>query len=239
MKTPSAQRPVLAGFLAGALLASQSSQAATQYSVGTFTWDSGTTVAWGAASGGPYGAVWTSGNDAVFEGTAGTVSIDSAGVVAHNPSFNTTNHILSGAGTLTLNASSPTLTTGSGITASIGNNTATSLAGSSGLTKAGTGTLTLNGAAVNSFTGGLIVNAGTLLLDFSNLATPTNLITNSNTLKLGGGTLALKGRAGGVTTSQTLGNLTMTAGTASKILLDPNAGTATTLALGSLATISR
>ena len=50
------------------------------------------------------------------------------------------------------------------------------VSGNGGLTKTGLSVLTLNGATVNTFTSELTVDGGTLLADFSNLATPTNLI---------------------------------------------------------------
>jgi len=111
----------------------------------------------------------------------------------------------------------------------IGNGTGSNVVA---LTKSGsTGTMTLSGFAVNTFTGGVAVNGGTLLLDFANLATPTNLVNSANTLTLGGGTLSVKGKSSG-TTAQTLANPTLTASTASSIVLNPNGGTSTTLTLG-------
>ena len=79
-----------------------------------------------------------------------------------------------------------------------------------GLTTATVGsTVTLNGSAVNTFTGGLNLNGGTLLADYVNFAgsTPfTNLIDPGNTLGMGGGALIIKGRAtaGGVQNSVNL-----------------------------------
>lgn len=98
-----------------------------------------------------------------------------------------------------------------------------------------TGTLTLNGSAVNTYTGPTIVNGGTLLLDFANLSTPVNLINSASTLQLGGlagGTLVVKGQAGAATTSQTLGNLTVSKSSGANIVLNPNGGAGTTLTLG-------
>jgi len=100
------------------------------------------------------------------------------------------------------------------------------------LTKAGGGTLILNGAAVNTFTGGLKVNAGTLTLNFANLATPTNLINSGNALTLGGGNLSILGRATG-TTSQTVNGMTVASG-ASTVTLARNGGTSATLDLGAV-----
>ncbi|HXI69178.1 MAG TPA: cadherin-like beta sandwich domain-containing protein [Verrucomicrobiae bacterium] len=97
-----------------------------------------------------------------------------------------------------------------------------------------TGTLTLNGSAVSTYTGPTLVNGGTLLLDFANLATPTDLINNASALTLGGlggGTLSVKGKSSG-STAQTLGNLTIGKSSGAAIILNPNGGTGTTLTLG-------
>jgi autotransporter-associated beta strand protein len=109
--------------------------------------------------------------------------------------------------------------------------------GGYGLTKLGAGTLTLDGSAASTFKGGLSIYAGTLLLDFANLGTPTNLIDSGNTLTLGSGTLSIIGKTGAlVSTSQTFAGLTITGGGA--ILLKPNGGADTTIPLGSIATVN-
>ncbi len=99
-----------------------------------------------------------------------------------------------------------------------------------GLTMNGTGNLQITD--VSDYTGATTVNAGTLLLDFSNMATPTNILTSS-ALTLGGGTLSIKGKASGAT-AQTFSNSALTAGTESSIVLSPNGGTSTTLTLSSV-----
>jgi autotransporter-associated beta strand protein len=86
-------------------------------------------------------------------------------VTAHNLTFNTTGYILGGS-TLTLNGSTPTISTATGVTATIGSQ----ILGSAGLTKAGDGTLTLT--AVNFYTGTTTINAGTLsTTNFATLGT--------------------------------------------------------------------
>jgi len=200
---------------------------------GAGTWDSATTANWWNSSA---DVVWPSSgtdNDAVFGGTAGTVTIASGGVTANDLSFNTTGYILSGTGTLTLNGTTPTITTASGVTTTFGNNTAMALAGSAGLTKAGTGTLVLNGSAANNFTGGVVIKGGNLTLNYGNLATPTNLVNSSNALTIGSGTLTITGKAGG-TTLQTFSGTTTNAG-ASTISIARNGSTGSaTLNLGAL-----
>src|SRR5262249_20072131 len=102
--------------------------------------------------------------------------------------------------------------------------------GSGGLTKTGTGTLTLNGSAANTFTGPVSQKGGTLVVDFANMATPTDLIPNTNLLAFGGGTVLIKGNSSGIT-SQTAGSATVNAG-AAQALVNPNNGTSTTFNLG-------
>ena len=45
------------------------------FAAGNVTWDNNTTSAWSAKSGGPYGGKWAPGQDAVFEGGGGTVTV--------------------------------------------------------------------------------------------------------------------------------------------------------------------
>jgi len=120
--------------------------------------------------------------------TLSTLKFGDAVVADHN-------WFLSGANTLTF---------GTTPVVSVVNQTATisSLLAGTAFTKLGVGTLKLNGAAVNTFTGTMVVKGGTLTEDFSNLATPTDLINNGVILSLGGGTMSINGAASGAT-SQT------------------------------------
>ena len=95
------------------------------------------------------------------------------------------------------------------------------------VTKQGTGTWVLQGA--NTFTGGVTLSAGRLVLDYTNNAT---ILDPANNLTLGGGTLALLAK-GGTASAQTLGNLTINASTRNGIELLPNGGgSSMTLTLG-------
>lgn len=145
------------------------------------------------------------------------------------------------AGTLTLNSGTAM---GGAYNLSVGgpgNTTISSAIGSGAgktLTKDGAGTLTLNSSAVNTFTGGVILNNGTLLADFAGVGATANLINSGNELKMGGGTLIIKAKDSSTTASQTLGNVTTTplvgsTGGGGQILLNPNGGTAA-LTLGTL-----
>jgi fibronectin-binding autotransporter adhesin len=200
---------------------------------GAGTWDT-TILNWDAGAS-PHVAWVNANNDtAEFAGTAGTVTLGT-GITVGGLIFKTNNYILSGASTLTLDGTTPTITTGYGVTATIGNNTATVIDGTVGLTKRGVGTLTLNGSAVNTFTGGLNVNGGTLALNFANMADadPTDLVNSGNALTIGGsGILSITGKSTG-TTSQTLGDVTVNSG-GGRILGNKNGGTALNINLGTL-----
>jgi fibronectin-binding autotransporter adhesin len=99
-----------------------------------------------------------------------------------------------------------------------------------GLSKFGTGTLTVNGSAVNTYTGNTSVGNGTLLLDFANLGTPSNLIKNTSPLVLGGGTLSVLGKTGAFSTSQQFASNTIAAGS-SALAVNANSGTASVVKL--------
>jgi len=101
------------------------------------------------------------------------------------------------------------------------------------LVKAGFGTLTFNGASASTYSGQTQVGGGTLMVDFANMATPTNLLLSTSTIQTGGGELYIKGKSSG-TTSQTLGNLSQANTSFSRVKVDSNGGSGTTLALGTI-----
>lgn len=207
-----------------------SAEADTAYwsSAGNTVWDT-TTLDWGV-DGGPYDTTaWVNGNDAVFQGTAGSVSIASGGVSANSLLFTTDGYTIGGTGTLTLSGTN--VTTGAGtdtISAVIG--------GTTGLTKLGSGTLSISSAS-NTLTGAVNVNAGTLQLNATGLAaggsgvfsagthgfvvgSGATLALNqswslgtgvNNTVTLNGGTLSNTTGAN----NQFVNSVTMTAGTVS------------------------
>ena len=172
--------------------------------------------------------------------TGGTLDSDGKTISNNNPQDWNGDFTYSGAsgnlnlgdGAVTMNASRKVTVGASGSILTVGGVIS---GGGYGLTKLGAGTLTLDGSASSTFTGGLRIHAGTLLLDFTNLGTPANLINGGNTLTLGSGTLSIKGNSAG-STSQTFSNLTVNGGGA--ILLKPNGGADTTIPLGSIATVN-
>jgi autotransporter-associated beta strand protein len=105
------------------------------------------------------------------------------------------------------------------------------LAGGIGsLTKAGSGTLVLCGS--NTYSGLTSVNGGSLKLDFSQAGAPTSGIVNNlaiaSSLALGGGTLALQGKASTINSQQFASlsvnpgasAIVLTAGTSGQLLLN-------------------
>ena len=134
---------------------------------GTGTWDT-TTASW---FNGSTFVTWSAVafDNAIFNGTAGTVTLG-VPIRAHNLTFNTTGYTVAG-GTLTLGGTTPTITTGAGMTAGI----SSVLAGTAGLATAGTGTLVLSGA--NTYTGATTINAGTLQYGSNNVIPDASAVT--------------------------------------------------------------
>ena len=93
-------------------------------------------------------------DDAVFGGTAGTVTLGTA-ITAHDLIFDVTGYTVTG-NTLTLGGVTPTISVVTGGSATINS----TLAGTAGLTETGGGTLILT--KNNSYTGGTTISAGTL-----------------------------------------------------------------------------
>lgn len=236
MKPNSALRNFLA--LAGSSIIAVSSASAA-----TGTWDTNAAGNWTTITNWLGDADYASGADstAIFGDfiTADRVITLNAPITIGNITASDTsnNYTISGANTLTLDRSSgvPIIDVTTSRTLTIGSNTATVIAGNDGLQKSGgAGTLTLSGTAVNTFTGGLNVNSGTLALTFVNLATPTNLIDSANALSFGGGLMTIMGKSTG-TTAQTFAGTTVNA-CGGSLLINPNNGTSTTVTLGALTT---
>jgi autotransporter-associated beta strand protein len=148
---------------------------------GSGTWD-GTRTNWTRSDGNANDA-WD-GRFAVFQGEAGTVTIDPAGVSATGLQFAVSGYTLTG-GPLTLSAPATVrvgdgTAAGSGYTAMIGS----AIGGSGGVVKTDLGTLILTGA--NSYTGGTTVSGGAL-----QVSADTNLGAAAGGLTLDGGTLSI------------------------------------------------
>jgi fibronectin-binding autotransporter adhesin len=137
---------------------------------GSGTWTTTSVFGSWTSDGGVNNVAWVNNatpDQAVFGDAAGTVTLGSA-ITANALTFNTTGYAVTG-NTLTLAGTTPTITTASGVTATI----SSVLTGSAGLVKEGTGTLALT--AQDTYSGGTIVNGGTL------------------SLGIGGGTGAIRG----------------------------------------------
>jgi len=137
---------------------------------GTQVWDSAT-ANWGIVSGGAYDTAWTSG-DAIFEGTAGTVTVDA--VSANSLTFTIAGYKLMG-GNITLTGPTNTVMVGTVTNAS-------TLSGTAGLVKTGNGTLIL-ASATNLYSGGTLVSGGTLQINSDG-----QLSAAGESLTLAGGT---------------------------------------------------
>lgn len=120
------------------------------------TWDLSATTAWSTVSGGPYNKKWnaTGAGFAVFQGTAASVSLDSA-IPVNGLTFTTSGYVIGGGGTLNLNG-------GGIVDTGAGDATIEALVGGTALEKRGAGTLTLSGK--NTWSGPALLSAGTLEL---------------------------------------------------------------------------
>ena len=136
---------------------------------GAQSWDT-VTANWGAASGGPYDSAWANG-DAIFEGTAGTVTVST--VSADSLTFSVAGYTLTN-GDVTL--------TGPMVAANANANISSVIAGSAGLVKVGSGTLTLVGA--NTYSGGTTVSNGMIAVNADG-----QLGASGEGITLAGGTL--------------------------------------------------
>jgi fibronectin-binding autotransporter adhesin len=120
---------------------------------------------------------WVSGINAVFWGTAGTVTISGTHSV-NSLVFKSTGYTLSG-GAITL--AGPSIAVDAGATATIN----TPVSGAAGLVKDGGGTLHLG--AANTYTGGTTVAAGVLnVMNASGSATGAGTVTIDAGAQLGG-----------------------------------------------------
>ena len=103
-----------------------------------------------------------------------------------------------------------------------------------GLTMRGHGTWTLSPTSSNTYTGTTSISAGSLALDFTNLATPTSVISISSALSMSGGALSISGKSSGTAPSlQTFNGTTFSAG-ASSIAVTPGGTNSATLTLGAI-----
>lgn len=95
-------------------------------------------------------------------------------------------------------------------------------------------TVILNSSQASTLTNVTTIGAGTaLVLDFSNLGVPVNLLS-TNTVAMNGGAYNLKGNPIGTTIQSNAASGTITFGTGgSSVTLNPNGGTSTTLKWGS------
>ncbi len=127
---------------------------------------------------------WATGSNALFYATpSGTVT--SAGQSVGNMAFVANGYTIDGT-SLALGATARSITVAAS-SATINS----ALSGSGGLTKDGAGTLTLGGTAANTYTGGTVISAGTVIANKSGALGTDTVTLNTATLQLAGsGTVA-------------------------------------------------
>lgn len=222
----------LTAALAVVVVGTGSAGAATVY------WDSAssagdwntTNTNWGTASGGPYNTAYgASAEDAVFEGTGGTVTVNATNPAATSMSFVVDGYTVTKSATsdvITMNGGS--VNVGAGLTATIDAKINGSVTSGAGFTKTGDGTLILGtgmvGTYANSWNTGTVkstvVDGGTL-----KLATAFGLpgavgasAAQRGSLLIKSGTFDVNGTSNAIATTITLGGAS---GTTAK-LLDTN-----------------
>jgi len=204
------------------LLSSLTAHAASQIWL-----DAGPSNLWGTgAANWDAGSSWTNANDAVFSGAGETVDVDGA-VTFRNLTFQTGGYTIADAnnnGTLSLSTAG-IISTATGTT-TISEN----IGGSFGLTKAGAGTLVLSGT--NTYNGSTTVSAGKLTLSFGLIS--SNVLNSSTSLVLGGGALELSSSPVLGLNTQTFASTSLSAGTASRVIMTQNGLGTLGLTLGAI-----
>ena len=191
---------------------------------GTGAWDT-TTSNWydpTAAGGAGADVPWTNGDDAVFPGSAGTVTV-SAGISANSMTFSTTGYTVQDAGSGSPSLAVGTISVGTGLSDTI----ASVLSGSGALALSGPGTLNLSGA--NTYTGAMSISGGTLQLGNSSA-----LGSSSGVSAISGATLDLDGQTigSGVNLDNFAGTIVNSSSTAASFAGSINATTSANLTVG-------
>lgn len=194
---------------------------------GTGTWNASNTN-W-TISNGNFNDSWLNA-DAVFQGTAGTVTVSGTQAVS-NIEFGTPGYLITG-GQLALNTGARTIEViGAANTATI----ASVISGSSTVSKTGAGTLRLTG--VNTYSGATTVTTGALVIGDNGVIVSNATVTGTGTMTVesnataagidNAGTLSVEGTAGAVTNT---GTATITGSVASLT----NTNGTTTIDLGGI-----
>jgi fibronectin-binding autotransporter adhesin len=142
---------------------------------------------------------------AIFEGTAGTVTVDGTVAPTAGMQFNTAGYTLAAGTTPAINLAGANQAANN-INAAANATINVPLTGTQGMTKNGTGTLTIG--VPTTYTGGTAINNGTLALGANDILLDTGAVT------LGGGTLDIAGFNDTIATlTATIGAITGTTGT--------------------------
>ncbi len=176
--------------------------------------------------------IFSAGSDATGAYTISLTDAQNAGSLSFQEGTAT---IEGTGGIVTLGSAGGNITVGTSLSATIGNATNTIIGGSVGLTKLGAGSLTISSSDVNTFNGGVTVGAGTLALNYNNLATPTNLVDATNALQINNGALTITGKnVAAATTDQTFADTSLGAGINTINIAKGVSATSATLNLGML-----
>ncbi len=191
---------------------------ATAGTGGTGNWDLSSSLWRDGSSTGTLG-VWSSGNNAILGGTAGTVTLNTTGISATGLDFQTTGYTLAGTATniLTLTGTSPIINVLSAGTATFSTGR---IEGTAGFTKTGTGSLVIQSAS--GVSGAVNVNAGTL-----SLGTTAGTLTGATSVTVASGAILQLNNTSSNNNNNRLGNIdiTLNGGTLNFVGLQAASGT--------------
>jgi len=184
---------------------------------GTGNWDTSSSLWRSGSSTGPLG-IWSTGNNAILGGTAGTVTLNTTGIAVTGLTFLTAGYTVAGSATniLTFTGTAPVIDVSTGTaTFSTGR-----IEGTSGFTKGGTGSLVIQ--STSAVSGAVNVSTGTL-----SLGTTTGTLTSATSVSVAQGATLQLNNTSGNNNNNRLGNIdvTLNGGTLNFVGLQAASGT--------------